>query len=691
MTTTYVRRFACVAAASLSLVFVLATEARGADATIAFPFPSTDQSGVAAATAPGFVGCGGGVAGGCMTPGAAALRISTGVAVPARRRASVQFAAPAGTIIVGGSIRLRYRTKQAGVNARVQQRFGSSWVDRARLHSSAAKGATVALGQGATAVSVVLTADRPVTARVVRSDSENMVAIDGVSLVVRDLQAPTVAWADQDSGATWLRGMVCRTATATDTGLGVDHIELSVGSVSAMVISPPGPRLQPRPLAMVAPLCVDTAQLADGTYGSSLVAVDTAADGNRSAVVAGVTQVDNAAPTVTFTAPNDPEARQPELRLAIDERTSGIDGLKILLDGEPLIARLSGSLATATAPRILADGAHRVSWEVTDVAGNLASGAETFAIADTTVPVIDEVMPIGLPIPSASISARVTDSGAGVAADAIRVAVDGSEVTALVDLDGSSLRYQASRPWEAGEHTVRITATDRSGNRTVRTWTFSIPVPPRVEPTPSASTPPEPTSPAPLEHGPLLAPAADSTDGVGPGLIETTVVSAPAVLTVRGRLATLRLMVTRGGVPAVGLRLRVAWRGGALLGRPVVDDSGLAILQVPASKPGVLEIDAGDAGIDVRVEIGPQISMQSPSAHPQAGRALTLRGAVHNAGDRAITIEARVGIRWQLVTTVQMAVSGRFSSVVLLPNPGRYIVRARAGLVVSRPVILIAR
>ncbi|MGI9117360.1 MAG: hypothetical protein ACR2JV_06970 [Gaiellales bacterium] len=490
-----------VATCGLALV----APSRAAVTTIAYALPSADPSGITAQTAPGIAGC---------IAGCAQLRLVRGAAVAARRQGLLAFAAPAGTSIVQATLRLRYRTRQAAVSAHLLGRYGGRWIDSRRLRSTAGTTATVATGRGATAVAVSLTADAAVPARTVKADGDNTVSVDSVHLVVQDASAPTVAWAGDDAaGPDWRRGTICGAFASQDAGLGVDRVEYAVGGAVAIATAPPGGRLQPRPLAFGGNVCLDTAQLPDGTYGTTLTAVDTGAEGNRSTPVGGSARIDNTAPVVAYTAPADPESRLPLAHLAVQDGASGIARVAAAIDGIPATLRTLGGDVGVTPAAPVADGLHRITWEVADAAGNVTTGAETFGIADVTPPTIDTAAPTGVVGPLAPIVAHATDTGAGIAPDGWRLAVDGVDVTAAADLDGSgSIAYTPTRPWGEGDHVVRLTVADRSGNRVVRTWSFSLP----VTPTPPAPAPAAPATPteatAPMSSGPDPTADAPETD-----------------------------------------------------------------------------------------------------------------------------------------------------------------------------------
>ncbi len=668
MNTTVARRLLCLPLVAVSFGGLI-SQARGAEATITYPFPSIDSSGITATVAAGIAGC----LVGCST-----MQVTPKTALPARRQSVLQFAAPAGTTIQLATIRLRYRTKAVGVSVRVRSRINGRWFDGQRLRSTVGTTSTISAGRGATAVGVALMADTAVSAKAVRSAIENMVTIGSVALVVRDLTVPTVGWIGaQPEAAGWQRGTVCATAGAQDVGLGIDHIAYSIGSVVTTSTAPTGVRLQPRPLNFTDQLCVDTAQVGDGTYGTSLTAVDTSATGNRSNAVTGLISIDNTPPSVGFVPPPDTETRTPALVLNVEDRTSGVADVSLSLNGFPLSTKRVGSTVTATTVQPLSDGLHRVAWEVLDVAGNSTTGAETVAIADLTPPSIDQALPQGNATSMSAISARIVDTGAGVAADGVRLAVDGIDVTAMLELTAGIMHYQSLRPWTEGDHAVRMIATDRSGNRSVAEWAFNIP----VAPAPTPAPPGDSTAP-PAPNGDQNLPTDSSA---------TTVIDAPVRFITRGRSVPLFVEVSRDGLPAAGVRLQLHWNGKALTAQPIVDESGQAAIRVPQAVTGTLTISFRGISVEVSVQPAPAVRLTTRRMRVVAGGAVTLSGTLVGSDLRFVRIEVMVAGRWRFVTEVPVSRRGVFGTPVRLERAGAYLVRASAGRLRSHVLRLVAR
>ena len=670
MTITALRQLACSILIALAF-FAFVHDADAADSTITTGFPTSDLSGITVQTAPGISGC---------LVGCASFRVAPSVALPAKRQAVMQIAAPAGTTIVGGTVSLRYRTKSPAISVHIQNRVNGRWFDTQRLRSAVSTRKSVAIGSGGSAVAISLVADTRVAARTIADDTENVVSIDFVSLTVRDLSAPVVDWTAGDPGtAQWQKGPICGAFAARDVGLGVDHVDFVIGSAVASVPAPAGTRGQPRPLLFTGSVCVDTVQLADGVYGSTLSAVDANGDGNHSAPLNGLVRVDNTAPSVVFAPPADTEARQPQLQLHLSDRASGVATVGVSIDGIPIDAKRTGDLVVISPPVPLADGLHRLSWTVADAADNVTQDAATFGVSDVTPPTIDQTAPSGVTTPSTAISAHLADTGSGLAIDSIHLAIDGTDVTGLVDLVNGSLLYQPARAWAEGEHSVRLTVGDRSGNRTVRSWTFQLP----VTPAPAVVPAPAPTTPS-LESS-AANPAVDQN------ITTLITIDAPATLVCRGAKTAAHITVHRGETPAAGQRLHVSWLDGRHLADVVADDHGDAVIELVGGSNGTLVVVTADVEARISVTSGAALSLTTSRRTVRQGGLLQLRGVLRGSDAARVRLEAKVRRGWRLVLNVPVGQHGSFTTPVRLPATGTYVVRMRSGSVVSRPLRLVAR
>lgn len=644
------------------IVFVVGGEARAGEYLLAYERESADPLGLSAQIAPGLSGC----AAGCAT-----LRIPARVAVAARRQAVLQFAAPAGTTIVDGQVRLRVRTRQPGVTAKVQARFGSRWIDQARVRSPHIATRTTSVGGGGTAVAVALVAESAIPRGAVRAEGDNLVQVESVVLRVRDASPPALRWEDDPAGGSWLRGALCAALAGEDVGLGIDRLEYAVGPLSAVAQAPVGSRLQPRPAAFAARPCVDTSRLPDGTYGTVAAAVDGTGDGNRSTLTGGLVRVDNTPPEAVFVGPADPEARLPELRLVLHDAASGVDSTRVAVDGLPVVATLLRGELRFTPPQPLIDGLHLVTWQVEDAAGNRTDGREVVAVRDQTAPAIDDVAPNGASGADAEIRARVVDAGAGVAPDGVRIAVDGLDMTAAASYAEGYLRLRHPLGWAPGDHAVQVVAHDRSGNRALATWAFSVPPPP-ADPAPAPV-------PAGVE-GAIAGPTDATTAGAR--------LRAPRRLVIAGARAALVVEVETEAGPVPDVAVLAIAGDGRRVAAGVTDRDGVVRLSVPRSAGASLRVVALDAETEIAIEAPPAVRLRTVESRVAVGRSVRLVG---NAPARArVLIEARARGRWVTVVRVAADRGGAFATPVRLPVAGTYAVRARVGSSVSAALRLTA-
>ncbi|MEY4226352.1 MAG: hypothetical protein RL190_1109, partial [Actinomycetota bacterium] len=526
----------------------------------------------------------------------------------------------------------------------------------------------------ASAVGVALLAETAIGRGAVRSDADNAVTVESVSLRVRDASPPQLRWEDDPASGAWQRGVVCAGLSAGDVGLGIDRLEYAIGGAVASVAAAPGSRLQPRPLEFVARPCVDTAQLPDGSYGTAAAAVDGTGDGNRSTVAGGLMRIDNTAPAVQFSGLADPEARLPDLRLAVHDAASGIERVQVTVDGLPITVRLERGEVRFQPPQPLQDGLHLIAWQVADAAGNRTDGQEVIAVRDGTAPTIDDVGPAGQTTADAQLRARVLDTGAGVAPDGVRIAVDGHDMTALAVLVDGYLRLRHPMGWTPGEHAVQVVAHDRSGNRAQAHWAFSVPSPP---------------APAPAPAGPGEGPMADPPAAPGAPEAGGARLRAPARLRIAGARGTLVVRVSLGGTPAAGIAVVALDTGGRRVAAAVTDPDGAASLRIRRGHGDGIRVVALDAEARVAVDEEPLLRLRAGMRRVPAGASVRLTGSA--PADAPVAIEARVRGRWIPVVRVWADGAGAFGTPVRLPAPGVYTVRARTGRALSPPVRLTAR
>ena len=164
----------------------------------------------------------------------------------------------------------------------------------------------------------------------------------------------------------------------------------------------------------------------------------------------------------------------------------------------------------------------------------------------------------------------------------------------------------------------------------------------------------------------------------------------PTTFTTHGRRATLTVAVTRGTSPASGQHVRLRWGSGVSLPDVVTDETGTARVVLPASARGILSVTVGTTSRSVRVVVGSALTLKAKLRTVRVGGQVQLEGGISGTAVARIQIEARVGQVWKLVTSVTCQ-GRRFATPVRLPSNGRYLVRARAGRLVSEPLRLTAR
>lgn len=420
---------------------------------VEYALPSPDLAGITAAETAGSSVC----AAGCAR--IALQRSAGGLA----RAARLAFAAPRGTTVETAEVRLAYRTPSASAVVRLLGRLDGRWLEARRLRSAALRTDAVRLrGAGGDAFAVQLVADG-------RTGGFDSVAIAAVRLTVRDAVPPEVHGALDDPGdAEWRRGEVCHAYEAADAGLGVARVELAIGPAVAAASTAVGPRLQPWPSTASGSVCVDTAQLEDGVYGTALTAVDGGEGGNRSTPIAGLVRIDNAPPAVRYASPVERATRIPVASLIVADAASGIAEVRATIDGLPAIADIADGTWRVQPTAPLADGTHALAWSVADAAGNRTEGVAALSV-DASAP----VLVVGGLGSDGAVCAFASDSGSGIDAGSWRILVDGADATAQAVIGPE--RACVRRTWGGGAHRVRAMVRDLEGNPATAAGAFTAP------------------------------------------------------------------------------------------------------------------------------------------------------------------------------------------------------------------------
>jgi hypothetical protein len=192
-------------------------------------------------------------------------------------------------------------------------------------------------------------------------------------------------------------------------------------------------------------------------------------------------------------------ARGPrEILLQIGDRSAQVDGQRVFLDAPPIL--VNGR--TMVPLRFVSENlGATVRWEgytrtvyISSPGERVAGRRETLPDDEGRIPDArprpnrprDRGMPLVIqplrPIPGEAVSSRrpeitatVRSRGAGdIDHDAIRMRVDGGDVTRELELGVNSVTYRPMEDLERGLHRVQLTVRDRQGNAVTRDWTFQV-------------------------------------------------------------------------------------------------------------------------------------------------------------------------------------------------------------------------
>ncbi|MBN2130145.1 MAG: DNRLRE domain-containing protein, partial [Sedimentisphaerales bacterium] len=130
-----------------------------------------------------------------------------------------------------------------------------------------------------------------------------------------------------------------------------------------------------------------------------------------------------------------------------------------------------------------AEGQHVLNVEVADRAGNVGKGTSVFTV-DLTPPVISSLSPAAESYTKSgrpAVGASYSDATSGVAANSVRLWLDGADVSAMTTIMPGSAVYMPEAPLAEGAHTAKLAAGDLAGNQTSVEWIFYVDtVPPTV-------------------------------------------------------------------------------------------------------------------------------------------------------------------------------------------------------------------
>ena len=270
--------------------------------------------------------------------------------------------------------------------------------------------------------------------------------VDTVSPVLAILTPSPGLVASSSVDVTW---------TASDSGVGIDHFELSIDGGMAVTLPATG-------------TSHTITGLADGAHSVALTAFDQA--GNLESQSVSFT-IDTNAPSVTISSPAANAilgANTVQLTWSAFDATAGVQRIEVVIDGgSPIILGAGTSIYTASG---LADGIHTFVVRALDFAGNAGSASVSVTV-DTTAPTVA----IASPAPSAflassSVVVTWTSADATAGVDFFEVSVDGGSPSTQ---PASSTIYTIPN-LNDGSHTIRVRAVDRAGHSADSTITVTV-------------------------------------------------------------------------------------------------------------------------------------------------------------------------------------------------------------------------
>ncbi|SHG67329.1 Ig-like domain-containing protein [Massilia sp. CF038] len=262
-------------------------------------------------------------------------------------------------------------------------------------------------------------------------------------------------------------------AQFTDQGAGIDtaKVRLWVDNVDVTVLAQ---------VSAGAIVYLPAKKLADGKHKVKLTVPDSA---TNLATVEWSFGVDSKGVSIDNRLPAD-GAQFDALAIPVISATYGgaansVDTGKtvLLLDGRNVTAQ---AVQTAAGIRYvpagaLSEGVHEVKLRVTDKRANLSEAAWTFTTV--SAPEITSVSPKDVVLNAATavvIAAQYRDIGAGIDTGAVRLLLDGVDVTAAAQIGATELRMTPASPLPQGAHVLTLTVGDKAGNRSTSSWRFTL-------------------------------------------------------------------------------------------------------------------------------------------------------------------------------------------------------------------------
>ena len=177
---------------------------------------------------------------------------------------------------------------------------------------------------------------------------------------------------------------------------------------------------------------------------------------------------------------------------------SGIDtaAVRLLVDDADVTAQaqvLATGITFVPGAAPLAEGLHLVALTVADKAGNAASRSWRFT-TDAGLPVVTASAPKDVLIANATpvVTASYQDpaNGSGIDVAAVRLTLDGTDVTGQAQVTASQVSYTPPTPLGGGTHAVTVLVADHAKNTVEASWSFAIDAegPEIRDPSPSGAT-----------------------------------------------------------------------------------------------------------------------------------------------------------------------------------------------------------
>ena len=344
--------------------------------------------------------------------------------------------------------------------------------------------------------------------------------------------------------------------------------------------------------------------------------------------------------------------RTPAISAAVSDDGIGLDpaAVSMTMDGAAVPATLAGGRLSYQPPAALAFGAHTVTVQAADLAGNAAPASTwTFTVRDEQPPVVSARQPANgaTVVGAVPIGFDLADEGTGIDPASLHVTVDGSDVTSWGTLSGSSFRY-APGNLGAGVHTITVGVSDRAGNAAAPvSWQFAV---------------------------------------ADPAHLGLAFRSGPAAV-VYGAQTVLTFAATSNGGPLAGASVVVTSRayGQSAFGSPhtvSADASGLVRLSVRPGRQTVYRLAlTGDPTVSIERTVAVQrsVSIALGAGSIRRGQAVRVSGFANpaTAGQR-VWVQSLTRVGW---VTVARPVLGRlhgYRQLVTGHAPGWYTLRVVA-------------